>query len=96
MSVPHVFGVPDLRLQEHHGCGRRIKPPERRFRELEHAHGSGANLPFWLAHAARARWGSELAIRPASEAVLVRDAPVYGHSRASWEINLGCDLDCGH
>ncbi|MFD7826194.1 radical SAM protein [Kitasatospora sp. NPDC059803] len=73
-----------------------IELPERRFRELEHSHDSEANLPFWLAHAARTRWGAELAIRPTSEAVLVRDAPVYGHSRASWEINLGCDLDCEH
>ncbi|MEV7355316.1 radical SAM protein [Kitasatospora sp. NPDC091276] len=73
-----------------------IKLPEQRFRELERAHGSGADLPFWLASAARARWGTELAIRPTSEAVLIRDSPMYGHSRASWEINLGCDLDCEH
>ncbi|WP_030260582.1 MULTISPECIES: radical SAM protein [Streptomyces] len=73
-----------------------IKLPEHRFRELEYARDSGATLPFWLAAAARARWGIEPAIRPASEAVLVRDASMYGHSRASWEINLGCDLDCEH
>ncbi|MFG2845129.1 radical SAM protein [Kitasatospora sp. NPDC048296] len=73
-----------------------IELPERRFRELERARDAATNLPFWLVAAARARWGTELALRSATEAVLVRDAPRYGHSRASWEINLGCDLDCEH
>ncbi|WP_031075461.1 hypothetical protein [Streptomyces sp. NRRL WC-3742] len=69
---------------------------ERRFRDLELAHDSGADLPLWLARAVRARWGVDLVIRSASDAVLIRDAPPYGHGRASWEINLGCDLGCIH
>ncbi|GHF41679.1 hypothetical protein GCM10018790_19210 [Kitasatospora xanthocidica] len=73
-----------------------IKLPERRFRELERARDSGATLPFWLTDAARARWNVELSVRLTSEAVLVRDTSMFGHSRASWEINLGCDLDCEH
>ncbi|MBO1413508.1 radical SAM protein [Streptomyces sp. FH025] len=73
-----------------------IRLPEERFQELERARDSGLYLPSWLADAARVRWGVELASRRVDAAVLFRDAPVYGHSRASWEINLGCDLDCEH
>ncbi|MEV7771941.1 radical SAM protein [Kitasatospora sp. NPDC086791] len=73
-----------------------IKLPERRFRELERARDSGATLPFWLMDAARARWNIEPAARPTNEAVLVRDASMFGHSCASWEINLGCDLAWEH
>ncbi|MFF0410099.1 radical SAM protein [Kitasatospora sp. NPDC004745] len=73
-----------------------IALPERRFRELAQSHGSGLAVPLWLTDAARSRWGIDVAPRPVSHAVHIRDAPVYGHSRASWEINLGCDLDCEH
>ncbi|MFJ3216111.1 NAD-dependent epimerase/dehydratase family protein [Kitasatospora sp. NPDC086801] len=69
------------------------KLPERRFRELEHAHDSGANLPFWLAHAARTRWGTELAIRPVSEAVLVRATVKWLVGRADYVIHAAAYAD---
>ena len=32
---------------------------------------------------------------PLRESLLVRDRSTYGYAKASWEINLGCDHDCG-
>ncbi|MFE2111242.1 radical SAM protein [Kitasatospora sp. NPDC059463] len=69
-----------------------ITLPERRFRELER---EGA-VPAWLVDAADRRWGISLPDRPISELVLVRRPSDFGHGRASWELNKGCDFGCDH
>ncbi|MFF1909201.1 radical SAM protein [Kitasatospora sp. NPDC058218] len=73
-----------------------IKIPESKFRELEHGSTTGGACPAWLVDAADRRWGVALPSRQISDAVLIRQAPPYGHSRASWELNKGCDYDCEH
>ncbi|RBQ20219.1 radical SAM protein [Spongiactinospora rosea] len=69
--------------------------PAYRYRELAEA-ASDAQAPDWLAVAARQAWGVELAGKPLSPHVLVRDDPGLGYGRASWELNLGCNYDCPH
>ncbi|GAA1392085.1 hypothetical protein GCM10009639_22930 [Kitasatospora putterlickiae] len=73
-----------------------IKLPERRFRELELASARGETCPPWLLEAAKARWGIGLPVRRAAEAVLIRRPSLFGHSRGSWELNLGCNFNCDH
>ncbi|MFJ9752613.1 radical SAM protein [Streptomyces chartreusis] len=51
-------------------------------------------VPAWLADAVRAQWQIDVASRSVSEILLVRDPGPYEFSRATWEINLGCDYDC--
>ena len=55
-----------------------------------------AALPPWLAEAARAGWGIDLADHVTAGTVLVRPETTYGYARASYELNLGCNYDCEH
>ena len=66
-----------------------------RYAELRDAP-PDATLPSWLAEAACAGWGIDLAGRPAAGTVLVRPETGYGYARASYELNLGCNYDCEH
>ncbi|WP_330458056.1 radical SAM protein [Streptomyces sp. NBC_00820] len=52
--------------------------------------------PAWLRAAVRERWGLEMPTGPLAGAAIIRAASDYGFSRASWEINLGCNFDCPH
>lgn len=58
--------------------------------------GHGAPVPDWLAEAARATWGTELAGAGLDDTVTVRPDSDHGYSRASYELNLGCNYDCEH
>ncbi|MFC5218990.1 radical SAM protein [Streptomyces coerulescens] len=51
-------------------------------------------MPEWLVDAVRAQWHMDMADRSVGEVILVRDAGPYEFSRATWELNLGCDYDC--
>lgn len=74
-----------------------IKIPLRRFTELERSATTGEPAPPWLIKAARQRWALDLApVRPACDFLLVRQKADPQYSRASWEINLGCNYDCEH
>lgn len=74
-----------------------IKIPLRQFAELEQAAKSGAPAPSWLIKAARQRWAMDLApASPVEDFLLVRQRAEPQYSRASWEINLGCNYDCEH
>lgn len=55
-------------------------------------------VPDWFADAARQAWDIELAGRPINDVVMVRAPSVLpvSYSRASWEINKGCNFACEH
>ncbi|MGW2398856.1 radical SAM protein [Kitasatospora sp. NPDC001664] len=74
-----------------------MKVPTSQFEELERTTAAGQPAPAWLLKAARQRWAMELAPgRPAAEYLLMRAKADPQYSRASWEINLGCNYDCEH
>lgn len=78
------------------GNGKGIKIPRTRFAELQQAVGGGEVIPAWLTGAGRTSWDIDLSGRLAAAVLLVRAPVPYGYSRATWEINLGCDFDCEH
>src|SRR5215831_4487886 len=65
----------------------------RRYQEL--ATSSQSGLPTWLLPVVAQAWPELLPPeRPAAGWVLVRPLSAYGFSRASYELNLGCNYDC--
>ena len=73
-----------------------IKVPAWRYAELEARATAGEPAPPWLVKAARQRWAMDLPSTPARDYLLVRATADPQYSRASWEINLGCNYDCEH
>ncbi|MCX2967361.1 MULTISPECIES: radical SAM protein [Streptomyces] len=78
------------------GSPRAVKIGSARFADLTSAVSTGQPVPAWLGDVARRAWGVDTSDRPANAAVLVREPGPYEFSRATWEINLGCDFDCEH
>jgi hypothetical protein len=78
------------------GSTQGIQVPTAKFEELRLAAGTDQRVPDWLADAARRQWGIDLAGQPMAAAVLLRPDTTYGYSRASYELNLGCNYDCEH
>lgn len=84
-----------LVLRPGHDDGVQI--PLARYLELSKAASTGAAAPLWLVDGARQAWGLDLPEHlPLRDKVIVRAPSAYGMSRASWEINKGCDYDCLH
>ncbi|WP_245876546.1 radical SAM protein [Streptomyces uncialis] len=73
-----------------------LQLPPAWFRELEVAVTTEGELPAWLIEKARAVWGLDLHGQSAADTVLVRPSPSLGFSRATWEINQGCNFNCEH
>ncbi|MFF8309244.1 radical SAM protein [Streptomyces lydicus] len=88
--------IGDAHLILRPGSRKGIKISRSRFEELDRSVSAGEAVPPWLENATRHAWGMKLAGRPAAGAVLVRAPGPYEFSRATWEINLGCDFDCEH
>lgn len=78
------------------GSIRAVKIPAMKYGFLQRAAADGETAPAWLADVAQRAWGLDLLGRPVSGTVLVRKPGRHRHSRATWEINLGCDYDCEH
>ncbi|GAA2465475.1 radical SAM protein [Winogradskya humida] len=66
-----------------------------KFQELRDAGPDGLSPP-WLVEMAQQTWQVELADQPIAGNVLVRPDSPHGYSRASYELNLGCNYDCEH
>ncbi|MEU6057015.1 radical SAM protein [Streptomyces sp. NPDC047097] len=70
--------------------------PHAMYRELSSAVDYGQPIPGWLADAARQAWAIELAGQPAADNLLVRPLTPLNYSRATWEVNKGCNFNCEH
>ncbi|MEV0961148.1 radical SAM protein [Streptomyces sp. NPDC049910] len=78
------------------GARKGMQIPYAMRQELSGAVTSGQPVPGWLADAARQAWGIDLAGCPAKGTVLVRPLTPLNYSRATWEINKGCNFNCEH
>ncbi|MFJ6062766.1 hypothetical protein ACIQHU_06990 [Streptomyces tendae] len=77
------------------GHAKGVAIPESRFEELRTAVTEDRSAPAWLAEATRAAWQMPMPTGPLQDNLIVRERSTYGYAKASWEINLGCDHDCG-
>lgn len=78
------------------GARRAVEIPRAMYAELSEAvQGSGA-LPSWLPALAEQAWGLRAPEIAAPDTVLVRPLSPLGYSRATWEINKGCNFNCEH
>lgn len=90
--VATPFGERRLILRP--GSTKAVQLPHARFDELVTLASASGTVPQWLVDAVRAQWQTDLAGRRVDDVFLVREAGPFAFSRATWEINLGCDLDC--
>ncbi|WP_328499665.1 radical SAM protein [Streptomyces sp. NBC_00457] len=90
--VATPFGERRLILRP--GSTKAVQLPYAKFDELLALASVPSTVPRWLVDAVRAQWQMDLAGRRLGEVVLMREACLFEFSRATWEINLGCDLDC--
>ncbi|GHE58324.1 hypothetical protein GCM10018785_29410 [Streptomyces longispororuber] len=70
--------------------------PRAMYDDLAEAVEGGQPAPRWLLDAAAQAWGLSLGGGPALETVLVRPVTRLNYSRATWEINKGCNFNCEH
>ncbi|MGI5143939.1 radical SAM protein [Streptomyces sp. CA-106110] len=76
------------------GSPKAVQLPVAKFEELLALASVPSIVPGWLVDAVRAQWSLDLAGRDVADVLLVREPGPYEFSRATWEINLGCDYDC--
>ena len=77
------------------GAVNGVKLPRAQYEELASAP-TGLPCPKWMTDAAREAFGLDIAGRRLAEVVMVRRLSALGYSRASYELNLGCNWDCEH
>ncbi|MFE1378664.1 radical SAM protein [Streptomyces sp. NPDC058740] len=73
-----------------------IKITPQHFLDLRRRSAAGDLVPPWLTRPALDRWGVNLDGRRAADALLLRAPSPYGHGRASFEVNNGCNWTCDH
>ncbi|MET7637678.1 radical SAM protein [Streptomyces sp. NPDC005438] len=78
------------------GARRGMQIPYAMHKELFDALGKERVVPRWLADGARQAWGIEISGRAVKDCVLVRPLTPLNYSRATWEINKGCNFNCEH
>lgn len=76
------------------GSAKGIRLPEEQYLELQTLAESASPMPEWFADPVYSTWGLDLHGEPSHEVMLVRSPSEYGYSKASWEINLGCNFGC--
>lgn len=86
------FGATNVILRP--GSPKAIKVGAARFAQIRAAVTENALIPGWLADAADTQWGLALHGHAANGSILVRSPGPYHISRATYEVNLGCDYDC--
>ncbi|MDG6107619.1 radical SAM protein [Dactylosporangium aurantiacum] len=88
----------DIYVAVRPGVQAGMQLPRAHYEELAAAATHGHPVPTWFADAAQQAWQIDVAGRPTGSVVTVRrpsTAPVT-YSRASWEINKGCNFACEH
>ncbi|MGW7786527.1 radical SAM protein [Streptomyces tricolor] len=90
--VATPFG--DRRLILRPGSTKAVRISHARFGELRTMASTASSVPQWLIEPVRTQWQLDLTGRHINDVILLREAGPYEFSRATWEINLGCDLDC--
>ncbi|MGR8010321.1 radical SAM protein [Streptomyces hypolithicus] len=78
------------------GARKGMQIPRAMYRELSGAASEGRPVPPWLADAARQAWGLELSEQSSKGTILVRPITRQNYSRATYEINKGCNFNCEH
>jgi MoaA/NifB/PqqE/SkfB family radical SAM enzyme len=78
------------------GVRRGIRLPAARYDDLAAAAAADAPVPEWLAESAHTVWGLDLAGQPMNGTVIVRPRTRLNYSRATWELNKGCNFNCEH
>jgi MoaA/NifB/PqqE/SkfB family radical SAM enzyme len=77
------------------GYPKGVRISEARYEELSTIVTGNGPAPAWLDEAAAAAWNMRLPTTGLRRLLLVRERSRLGYGKASWEINLGCDHDCG-
>ncbi|MFF4361022.1 radical SAM protein [Streptomyces sp. NPDC001604] len=90
--VATPFGERRLILRP--GSTKAMQLPRAKFDELRTMASHHSTVPQWLVDAVRTQWRVDLIGRSVDEVLLFREAGPFAFSRATWEINLGCDYDC--
>ncbi|AXK34480.1 radical SAM protein [Streptomyces armeniacus] len=78
------------------GARKGMHIPRDFYRELTESVSRERPVLPWLADAARQAWGLDLSGRPSTGTVLVRPITRLNYSRATYEINKGCNFNCEH
>ncbi|WP_240468289.1 radical SAM protein [Streptomyces dangxiongensis] len=68
--------------------------PREKYVEVRETVSAGSPLPAWFIDATKKVWGLRLDSGSASNTVLVRPETALNYSRATWEINKGCNFAC--
>ncbi|KUL26654.1 radical SAM protein [Streptomyces regalis] len=76
------------------GSAKGMQIPAHRYLELQQAVTDGGEVPSWLCGPVQRQWSLDLTGSRAESTLLVRDPSPYGHGRASYELNLGCNYAC--
>ncbi|MEU7589456.1 radical SAM protein [Micromonospora sp. NPDC049230] len=88
----------DLFIAVRAGRQEAMQLPSANYAELADISDGGGVVPAWFGIAARQAWQVELTGQPINEVLVVRPPSVspVTYSRASWEINKGCNFSCEH
>jgi hypothetical protein len=88
----------DLFVAVRAGRQEALQLPSAFYAELADLSDADGRVPDWFGDATRRVWGIELAGRPIRDVLVVRAPSVLPvtYSRASWEINKGCNFSCEH
>jgi MoaA/NifB/PqqE/SkfB family radical SAM enzyme len=76
------------------GARAGMQIPSALYRGLAEAVETSGPVPAWLVEQARNAWGVDLDGQQSNHAVLVRPITGTGYSRATYELNKGCNFSC--
>jgi MoaA/NifB/PqqE/SkfB family radical SAM enzyme len=88
----------DLFMAVRPGHSTGMSLPTAYYAELGDRHAHGRVVPDWFVQAAHHQWSIDLAGQRVDEALIVRppSTAVVTYSRATYEINKGCNFSCEH